>query len=316
VAVGAPRVAVVVPTHDRPAGLAATLAALRAQTLSASEFEVIVVDDGSRDGAIEAVLNAQSELSLTVVRHTAPRGPGAARNSGWRAASAQLVAFTDDDCVPNPHWLEAGLSAVGEAPDTFVQGRTEPDPGASTPRGLYTRTVAVGKLGPQFETCNIFYPRALLERLGGFDESFGLVPGGEDTDLAWRALERGMRAVFAPEALVFHAVHDLGARGALREATRWVETVRVFAAHPGARQMLSRGIFWNGWHYCVIRSAVALTLPRPLRRMLLTRHLLQLAARARDAGAGPWAVPYLLLYDLIETTSVIRGAIRHRTFVL
>jgi glycosyltransferase involved in cell wall biosynthesis len=313
------KVSVVVPAHHRPMGLAATLAGLRNQTLPASAFEVIVVDDGSVDSGIEAVLRAErerGELALTVIHHEVAHGPGAARNSGWRAAAAPLVAFTDDDCVPDPRWLEAGLRVAGTELDTLVQGRTEPDPAAVDPAALFSRTVVVRSLGPQFETCNIFYPRALLERLGGFDETFGLVPGGEDTDLAWRALEQGGGAAFAPDAVVFHAVHQLGPRGALREATRWVETVRVFAVHPGARRMLNRGVFWNGWHYCVIRSLVALALPGWARRLLLTRHALQLTARAREAGAGPWAVPFLLLYDVVETASVVRGGIRHRTLVV
>jgi hypothetical protein len=57
-------------------------------------------------------------------------------------------------------------------------------------------------------------------------------------------------------------------------------------------------------------------MPAPVRRFLLTRHALQLAERARDAGSGPWAVPFLLLYDVIEVASVVRGGIRYRTFVL
>jgi hypothetical protein len=61
---------------------------------------------------------------------------------------------------------------------------------------------------------------------------------------------------------------------------------------------------------------VALALPAPVRRFLLTRHAMQLAARARAAGAGPWGVPFLLLYDTIETVAVARGAVRYRTPVL
>ncbi len=90
----------------------------------------------------------------------------------------------------------------------------------------------------------------------------------------------------------------------------------MFREHPGARAILSRGVFWNGWHYLVFRSLVALWLPAGVRRFLLTRHLLQLAKRARDHGAGPWAIPFLLLYDVLEVAAVVRGWIRYRTFVL
>lgn len=279
----------VVPTRDRPAHLNALMAGLRAQTLAAERFEVLVIDD------------------------SAGRGQAAARNQGWRSAQAPLVAFTDDDCVPAPGWLAEGLAASRAHPGAIVQGRTEP---ARALRSPFERTVSVHRLGPQYQTCNIFYPRALLERLRGFDEGLAPPVTGEDTELAWRALESGASAVFAPEALVLHAVHELGPLRMLAEAGRWSDVARVFARHPGARVMLNRGVFWNGWHYCLVRSALALALPRPVRRLLLMRHAAQLGARAREAGAGPWAVPFLLAYDALELAAIARGAIRHRTLVL
>lgn len=314
-----PRISVVVPTRDRPQLLARLLEGLRSQTLANDRFEVIVVDDGSSASVTQHVLAEEAgrdELALRSVRNETAVGQARARNLGWREARAPLVAFTDDDCVPEQGWLEALLIAADRAPAAVVQGRTEPDPLGSLRRGPFARTVRVESLGPQYQTCNIMYPRSLLERLGGFDERVGQPVAGEDTELAWRALESGAQAVFAPDALVFHAVHELGFAGALREAARWSEAARVFALHPEARQMLSRGVFWNGWHYCLVRSAFALTLPRPLRRVLLTHHAIQLVGRARGAGAGPWAAPLLLAYDAVETVALARGSLRYRTIVL
>jgi len=314
-----PQVSVVVATHDRPERLAALLAGLRAQSLASDAFEVVVVDDGSVTPGPQTVLAAELErgaLSLRAVRHWAPRGTAAARNSGWRAARGALVGFTDDDCVPEASWLTEALAVAREHAGAVVQGRTRPNPSELAQQGVFSRTISVDALGPQYEACNIFYPRALLERLDGFDESFGLFSAGEDTDLAWRALEAGGLTVHAPGAVVFHAVHELGPLRTLREATRLAHTPMLFARHPQTRAMLNRRLFWNGWHYLVIRSLLALALPGPLRRFLLTRHALQLAARARAAGAGPWAVPFLFLYDAIETGALARGSIRYRTFVL
>jgi GT2 family glycosyltransferase len=311
-----PQISVVVSTYNRPEHVATLLAALREQTLGAADFEVIVVDNGSTASSTQAVLAEEQSrglLRLKTVRHEATRGPAGGRNSGWRIAAAPLVAFTDDDCVPDPAWLTAVLRASVEHPGAIIQGRTEP---LSEHIGLLSRSVTVTALGPQYETCNIVYPREVLERLGGFDETFGMVPAGEDTDLAWRGFEAGVEAVFANDAVVFHAVHELGLLGALREAGRWTDAPRLFKRHPGTRVILSRGVFWNGWHYLVLRSAIALTLPAPVRRFLLTRYALQLAERARKAGSGPWAVPFLLLYDVIEVASVVRGGVRYRTFVL
>jgi glycosyltransferase involved in cell wall biosynthesis len=312
----APLISVVISSYNRPEHLRVALAALREQTLEPSSFEVVVVDNGSQASSTQSVLadeQSRNELRLRSIRHEQTRGPAGGRNSGWRLAIAPLIAFTDDDCAPDPKWLERHLEAASQNPGAIVQGRTEP---VTERFGLLERSQAIRVLGPQYETCNIVYPRALLERLQGFDETFGFVPAGEDTDLAWRAIERGVQVAFAPDAVVFHAVHRLGVTGALREAGRWTDAPRLFRSHPGSRAILSRGVFWNGWHYLVFRSAVALMLPGPIRRFLLTRHMLQLAKRARDQGAGAWAVPFLLACDVIEVASVIRGGIRYRTFVL
>ncbi|HWF55895.1 MAG TPA: glycosyltransferase [Solirubrobacteraceae bacterium] len=314
-----PQVSVVVSTFNRPQRLAALLEGLRAQTFPRKRFEVIVVDNGSGPETarvLEAEL-ARGELPLRTVRHERTLGPAGGRNSGWRLARAELVAFTDDDCVPSPEWLAAALKAAKANPHAIVQGRTEPNPdelpGA---RALTCRTVSITELSPQFETCNILYPRAVLEELGGFDEAFGLWPAGEDTDLAWRAIGRGTEAVFAPEALVRHAVVRLGWIGALRDAARWGASARMVAREPGTRAILYGGVFWNVWHYLLVRSALSLVGPAWLRHLLVRRHVRALRRRARAAGAGEWAIPYLLAYDAIETVAMIRGAVRNRTLVL
>jgi glycosyltransferase involved in cell wall biosynthesis len=314
---GVPRVAVVVPTRDRPDRLRALLRSLRAQTLPREEWALIVVDDGSGPETANVLdaERARGELALMVRRHERPQGPGATRNTGWRAAEARAVAFIDDDCEAAPGWLESALQAHEALPDAIVQGRTLPNPGEEDRHGLFSRTLRIEHLGPNYESCNILYPRELLEELGGF-EDFGLAPGGEDTDLAWRALQRGRPGVFAPAALVFHAVERLGPVGSLRVAARWTETIRVFARHPGLRATLWRGVFWNVWHYLLLRTVLGLWLPRPLSALLLARYALELHARARREGGGAWALPYLVVHDAVETVAVARGAIRHRTLVL
>jgi len=216
--VQAPLVSVVVSTYDRPERLARLLDALRAQTLGPEQFEVIVVDNGSQaeTGRALAAQLAQGGLELRTCRLAVTRGPAGGRNAGWRLAGAPLVAFTDDDCRPAPDWLQAALIVAGRHPGAIVQGVTLPDPDERDRDGPFSHTVRIERLGPQYETCNILYPRALLDALGGFDESFGLRPAGEDTDLAWRAIESGRRIVFAPDAVVHHAVERLGALGTLR----------------------------------------------------------------------------------------------------
>src|SRR5439155_24140943 len=118
--------------------------------------------------------------------------------------------------------------------EAVVQGRVEPLPGERDRIGPFARTLWVREAGPFYQTANILYPRALLERLGGFDEAYPF-PAGEDTDLGWRAVEAGARVVFAPDALVWHAVHEPGWRGLVRDARRWGSAVRIVKRHPGLR---------------------------------------------------------------------------------
>jgi GT2 family glycosyltransferase len=313
-----PLVSVVVSTFNRPARLTRLLEALRGQTLDAERFEVIVVDNGSEPETARVLGDelAAKRLALRCVRHPITLGPAAGRNAGWRLAEAPLVAFTDDDCRPTPGWLEAMVAACAEHPGAVLQGPTRPDPAERDCEGWLSHTVRIESLGPQYETCNIGYPRALLERLGGFDESLGLRPAGEDTDLAWRAIESGAPTVFVPAAVVLHAVERVGARGRLAIAGRWGPVVRVLAAHPGSRAMLYRGRFWNVWHYLLWRSLLVAAGPRWLRRLVLARHLMTLRRRAREEGAGSAGIAFLLVHDAVECGAIACAAIRYRTLVL
>ena len=222
----------VVATRDRPVTVETLLAALERQTLPRSSFEVVLVDDGP---SASPVADGDPRVDR-LLRHERSTGPATARNTGWRAAAAPLIAFTDDDCRPEPGWLEAGLRAHRAAPGAIVQGRTRPEPDEEHlldhPRA---RSIRVERLGPFFETCNMFYPRPLLERVDGFDEAIPTA-GAEDTDLALRLLEAGTPAVFAPEAVVNHVVRQFTVADAVRFTRRWRTLVALVKRHPRAAQ--------------------------------------------------------------------------------
>ena len=301
-------VSVVIPTHNRPERLARALAALDGQ----GALEVIVVDDGSSPPA-------RVPDGVGVVRHSVGRGPAAARNAGWRAARGEYVAFTDDDCEPRPGWLAALAAAA--APDAIVQGRIEPDPSerAAHP-GAFTRTLSQTAASPFHPTANILYPRSLLERFGGFDESYPFA-AGEDTDLGCAAVAHGARVVYADDALVYHAVHPLGPLGMIREARKWPPAVRTVKRHPALRAHLTHRIFWKPSHERLLLAAL---LGGGLARR--TRGVSLLAALAAYAQVhrsehGSWPgtfarLPAHVAIDTAEIAAVARGAWRERTLLL
>ncbi len=92
-----PKVSGAVCTHSGARTLPATIAALRSQDVPAGEFEVMVVDDGTTDGTGAVARPPGAE----VVALTPNQGLAAARNAAVAAAHAEIIAFTDDDCVPS-----------------------------------------------------------------------------------------------------------------------------------------------------------------------------------------------------------------------
>jgi GT2 family glycosyltransferase len=157
------------------------------------------------------------------------------------------------------------------------------------------------------------YPRDLLERLAGFDESYPL-PGGEDTDLAIRAQDAGTEISFVQGAKVHHAVNELGPLGKLRLALRWTDTMQVFSQHPRLRRDLLLGVFWKESHALLILAAIGLWLSRYFKpgALLLIPYLRHLRTRCRNEQVEPLLAPYLVLYDAVETYAAVRGGVRYR----
>jgi GT2 family glycosyltransferase len=294
-------ISVVVAAHARADRLRTLLSALAPQ-----DCEVIVVADGA-SADVHAVLETAGVRAL---RLDPGRGPAAARNAGWRAAETELIAFTDDDCVPAPDWVAALTAAAGDG--AAVQGRVEPLPAERERLGPFARTLVVEGAGPFFQTANMLYPRAVLERLGGFDEIFP-APAGEDTDLGWRARDAGVEIRYAPDALVWHAVHEPGWRGLVRDAPRWGSAVHLVRKHPGIRAHFHHRYFWKPAHERLLLAAAGLLLRRPAA---LVPWLLVHRREHPSAAALMRALPAHLAVDAAEVVALARGSFAARTLLL
>lgn len=231
-----PAITVVVPTYNRAASLGRLLDALALCERPPGGFEVIVVDDGSRDNTAEVV--HQSRLDVRYVRQ-ANRGPAAARNNGWRLARTPLVAFTDDDTLPDRRWLCDLVAEMAARPELAgLGGRVLP-----MKRSFLADFVQLERLvghgvderGVRYLiTANVAYRTEALRALDGFDESFPMA-AGEDTDLSFRILRHGGRLDVTSEATVLHE-HRTKPRTLFRTYNRhgmaWYQLVH---SHPHVR---------------------------------------------------------------------------------
>jgi GT2 family glycosyltransferase len=309
-------VSVVVASVGRATRLAFLLEALAQQTLARDRYEVIVVR-GRTPGEPAGDLAA---LGAHVVDRE-PAGPGALRNHGVARASAPLVAFTDDDCRPAPDWLERLVEkAHCRSGDFILQGRTEPDPDERSRLHGLARSQSIVGPSPWFEACNIAYPRALFERLGGFDERFD--GGGEDADLGLRAVAAGARPVYVDRARVWHAVHSRHVWGAVREQARWHTIPLVIATHPEQRRALELGVFWRAGHPRLLLAAAGLAAARrrPGAALVaagpyLRQHLRGYERSPRGLARAALDLPARAVVDAAGVLATLRAAARHRALV-
>lgn len=248
-------VSVILPSRDRPRRLDRCLRALARQRHLPTE--VIVMDDASGHETAQILHSYADRLPLQVVRHQRHTDPGLGRNSGWQRATSAYVAMTDDDCRPDPEWL-AELMAIAE-PERIVVGPTLPDPEDGPIRSILDRSMFITEEDGRFSTCNVLYPRALLERLGGFDPAFRRAYAA-DTDLGQRALAAGAISIFAPQAHVYHAVHRTGILLNVRERWRTGEAVLLAKRYPHLRYSLWHSAQWQRHHPTAIRAILGLLL--------------------------------------------------------
>ena len=315
---GSPEIAVVCSTFRRPGLLPRLVAALEAQTLEHDRFEVLIVDNASGDETSEVLeqLADGSPLHIRPLRTDVNAGPGPARNLGWRSTAAPYVAFTDDDCVPDPAWLAAGLATLrADERIGVVQGATL-RPLDQRPTSDWTMFRQVLGPSPYFEGCNLFFRRDALEATGGFDEDAGF--GSEDTVAGWAVLHAGWERRFDEVAAVRHDLVDRGLRFHLRMAWREGALVDVAARYPALR---TDG-FWRPWAhrrrnvlFPLAVAGVALSPRTPTALALAAPWVWERRAGLRHPRPwkifGGWA-----LEDGLVLAGMVAASVRNRTLVL
>ncbi len=198
-----PRVSVVVCAYNAERTIDRCLASLAA--LNYPDYEVIVVNDGSRDRTLEI---AQQHGFCRIVSQP-NKGLSVARNVGAAAATGEIVAYTDSDCVADPDWLAylvakmeaSGLAGCGGPNFPPPEDSLVPAAVAVAPGGP-THVLLSDEIAEHIAGCNMAFQREALLRLGGFDPIFHAA--GDDVDICWRFQDAGYVIGFSPAAVVWH----------------------------------------------------------------------------------------------------------------
>lgn len=328
-------VSVVVPTFERPRLLRRCVWALLDQDFDPLAYEILVVDEAHSDITrrfIEQLAHPHlpggyAAPCLRYIPVTQVRGPAAARNCGWRAARGEIIAFTDDDCVPAPDWLERGVAAFGN--DVVgVCGRTIM-PLPKNPSDYERNAAQLEKA--KFATANCFYRRHALAAVGGFDERFSAA-WREDSDLYFRLLKHiekhapASRLVQTPEAIVVHPVRAAPWGASLLQQRKSQFNALLYKKHPTLYRKHVQPLRPRHYYYTVGALAVAL-----LSTLLGYGYLVWLAAAVwlfftarfcRRRLQGTSTAPHHV-FEMIATSALIpplsifyrlRGALKYHVF--
>lgn len=206
-----PLVSIIVPTFNRAYSLDNCLTSLARSDYPTSDFEVIVVDDGSTRRSDDVVGAYSGKLNIRMSRQK-NKGAPAARNLGARIAEGRFLAFTDDDCRVAGSWLGALVSALVRNPGSLVGGRVlngAPDDCYAVAvhlveQHLYEHYNSRPGAAAFFGCANMGVSRDLFLRAGGFDSTFTKPLAAEDRDFCDRWTHLGRPISYQHEAVVYH----------------------------------------------------------------------------------------------------------------
>jgi glycosyltransferase involved in cell wall biosynthesis len=304
------RVSLVIPTYNRLARLKRVLEALEAQTYPASQFEVIVVSDGSTDGTHEYLENLQSPLRIRLFIQP-NSGPASARNNGIRAAQGDYLLFLDDDVIPVPHLIAEHMQLQAGRTDLVVLGPmlTPSDchlsPWVAWEQKMLEKQYAAMQEGVwaatarQFYTGNTSLLRELILSVGGFDERFRRA---EDIELAYRLEQHEVDFVFAMTAEAYHYAE--------RSFTSWLQIPYAYGRYdvvfsrelkPSLRSFIAEGFRER---HLLTRMAVWFCLDHPLQSQILQT----MAKKAADISAR-WSLQKIVMaaYSAIFNVRYYQG---------
>ncbi len=226
-----PRVSVVVCAYNAERTLDRCLVSLAA--LSYPDYEVILVNDGSRDRTLEI---AERYPFCRILSQT-NKGLGVARNVGAAAATGEIIAYTDSDCVADPDWLtylvarmERGALAACGGPNLPPPEKNLVPAAVALAPGGPTHVLLSDEIAEHIAGCNMAFRREALLELGGFDPVFRAA--GDDVDICWRFQDKGAVIGFSAAAVVWHFRRNTVGAYLRQQRGYGKAEALVYAKHP------------------------------------------------------------------------------------
>lgn len=240
---------VVIPTYNRPASLKRTIFSVLNQAILPSDYEIVIVDDGSKEKAEVAVSEIKKKYPNHTIRYFYQnhRGSAAAKNTGIKNAKGEIIFFTDDDCEVPANWIEAFAGAYKRHPGVVGVGGWFKPP--DDDERFFQRTAYLSNVifNPDFAgeekiidriaapvafAANVSYKRDFLQSVGGFNESISPIASAELRDRVVFLHKKDV--VSLPLAVIHHC--PLGALGYLKKVFRQGRAMKFFGF---------RGAFWR-----------------------------------------------------------------------
>ncbi|MBM4055978.1 MAG: glycosyltransferase [Planctomycetes bacterium] len=200
-------VSVIVPAYNAEKIIGQCLQALKQQNYPSESYEIILVNDGSRDETGKVAQNFNIKYFWQ-----GNQGPATARNKGAKEAKGEIILFTDSDCVPDPNWIKEMIAPFNDQNVMAVKGAYR-----NKQKSIVARFAQL-EFEERFEmlkkaesidmvdTYSAGFRKETFLQLGGFDTSFP-VANNEDTELSYRMSKMGYKMVFNPNAIVVHLGH-------------------------------------------------------------------------------------------------------------
>ncbi|PKP59088.1 glycosyl transferase [Candidatus Atribacteria bacterium HGW-Atribacteria-1] len=235
---------VIIPTYNRKDTLKKCLNAVFTQTYPNTDYEVIVIDDGSTDGT-EELVNSLLNDAPCALRYFKQenKGPAAARNVGIKNAKGEIILFTGDDCIADSHLIEKHMKYHNAYKDVVVLGHTAWHSDLEiTPFMEYITTSGVQFGYPLiknkknvpfnfFYTSNISVGKKHLMEVGLFDENFKYA-AWEDIELGYRLVQNGIKIIYNKNAITYHHHFTTLNKFCERQKISGISAIVFWKKHP------------------------------------------------------------------------------------